>query len=106
MKYFYPHNQEIRMELQDDHESDEMEMSDDERATSPLKGHSSSANSGPSGSKRARLDNDSLKVRFVTTEIELGVAELIITLYFRRRTTVSSANYKCTSTKWISSNRT
>ena len=51
------------MDPRDDHEEDEMEMSDDdrERAMSPMKG-SFSASSGPSSSKRAKLDNDSLKV--------------------------------------------
>lgn len=39
----------------DDHDEDEMEMSDDERSTV-------SAKSGPSATKRFRLDNDSLKV--------------------------------------------
>lgn len=41
----------------DDHDEDEMEMSDDERdrSSSPMK-------SGPSASKKAKLDNDSLKV--------------------------------------------
>lgn len=40
---------------EDDHEEDEMEMSDDDRASSPVK-------NGPSSSKRAKLDNDHLKV--------------------------------------------
>lgn len=51
----------MRMDQRDDHEEDEMEMSDDERdrAMSPLK-----SGLGPSSSKRAKLDNDCLKVSF------------------------------------------
>lgn len=57
---FHIFSQEMRMEPMDDHEEDEMEMSDDERdrAMSPMKG-----SLGPPSSKRAKMDNDSLKVR-------------------------------------------
>lgn len=51
----------MRLDPRDDHEEDEMEMSDDDRdrAMSPMKGN---IIGGPSMAKRTKLDNDSLKV--------------------------------------------
>lgn len=95
---FHVFLQEMRMEPMDDHEEDEMEMSDDERdrAMSPMK-----SNFGPPSSKRARMDNDSLKVR-EKKAFNYRRSQFLIpyTFFCRRRTTVSSASCKCTRTKW------
>lgn len=58
------------MDPRDDHEEDEMEMSDDERdrAMSPMK-----SGFGPSSSKRAKIDNDCLKVR-ITESLLISIA--------------------------------